>query len=101
MEKFCLFSIHEYMDMYPRDHVQTFIATDEETIKKEAIRFAQHMNQNYSGGTTKFIKVMTKEEAKAHVDKLVEDEKLHPQPDSDDFISEVTELFNKCYDENY
>ena len=100
MEKFCLFKIHEYMDMYPRDHVQTFIATDEETIKKEAIRFAQHMNQNYSGGTTKFIKVMTKEEAQAHVDKLAEHERLHPQADSEDFMKGIRMIFDKCYSSN-
>ena len=99
MEKFCLFRVHEYMDMYPRDHVQTIIAEDEETIRKEAIRFAQHMNQNYSGGTTTFIKVMSKEEAQAHVDKLADYEKNHPQPDSEDFMNGIMKLFNKCYNE--
>jgi hypothetical protein len=81
MELFCKFKVHEYMDMYPRDHVRTFIAEDEEAIKKEAIRYAQHMNQNYSGGTTRFIKVMTKEEAEAHVKSICDYEDKHPQPD--------------------
>lgn len=97
MELFCKFEVHEYMDMYPRDHVRTFIAKDEETIKKEAIRYAQHMNQNYSGGTTRFIKVMTKEEAEAHVKSICDYEDKHPQPDSEEFKQEMWNLFYKCY----
>ena len=97
MEKFCLFKVHEYMDMYPSDHVQTMIAEDEEAIKKEAIRFAQHMNQNYSGGTTRFIKVRTKEEAEAHVKSICDYEDKHPQPDSEEFKQEMWNLFYKCY----
>ena len=100
MEKFCLFKVHEYMDMYPRDHVRTFIADDEEGIKKEASRFAQHMNQNYSGGTTTFIKVMDKDEAQTHVNKLADYEKNHPKPDSEEFMEGVRNLFNKCYSNN-
>ena len=97
MELFCKFEVHEYMDMYPRDHVRTFIAEDEEAIKKEAIRYAQHMNQNYSGGTTRFIKVMTKEEAEAHVKSICDYEDKHPQPDSEEFKQKMWNLFYKCY----
>ena len=97
MELFCKFEVHEYMDMYPRDHVRTFIAEDEEAIKKEAIRYAQHMNQSYSGGTTRFIKVMTKEEAEAHVKSICDYEDKHPQPDSEEFKQEMWNLFYKCY----
>jgi len=98
MEKFCEFKIHEYMDMYPEKWVRTFIAEDEEAIKKSAIRYAQDMNRNYSGGTTTFIKVMSKEEAKAHIDSLIAKEKKHWQDDSQEFIDNITKLFNKCYD---
>lgn len=97
MELFCKFEVHEYMDMYPIDHVRTFIAEDEQAIKKEAIRYAQHMNQNYSGGTTRFIKVMTKEEAEAHVKSICDYEDKHPQPDSEEFKQEMWNLFYKCY----
>ena len=96
MEKFCLFKVHDYMDMYPRDHVRTFIADDEESIRKEAIRYAQHMNREYSGGTTKFIKVMSKDEAKKHIDKLIAEEMREVHPDHE-FIEQVTVLYNKCY----
>jgi hypothetical protein len=97
MELFCKFEVHEYMDMYPRDHVRTFIAEDEEAIKKEAIRYAQHMNQNYSGGTTRFIKVMTKEEAEAHVKDVIAYEDAHPQEDSEDFKKEMLDILHRCY----
>lgn len=86
------------MDMYPRDHVRTFIADDEESIRKEAIRYAQHMNREYSGGTTKFIKVMSKDEAKKHIDKLIAEEMREAHPDHE-FIEQVTALYNKCYNE--
>jgi hypothetical protein len=85
------------MDMYPENIVRTFISEDEETIRKEAIRFAQHMNRNYSGGTTKFIKVMTKEEAEAHVKSVCDYEDKHPQPDSEEFKQKMWNLFYKCY----
>lgn len=98
MEKFCLFKVHDYMDMYPRDHVRTFIADDEESIRKEAIRYAQHMNREYSGGTTKFIKVMSEDEAKKHIDKLIAEEMKEAHPDHE-FIEQVTTLYNKCYNE--
>lgn len=63
MEKFCLFEIHEYMDMYPSNEVRTFKGADEDEITLHALYWADHMTRNYSGGTTRFVKVMTKVEA--------------------------------------
>ena len=98
MEKFVKFERHEYMDMYPEAHVRTFIADDMEGIVNEAKKWADYMNSNYSGGTCRFEKVMTTEEAKAHVDSLVDYEKKHWQDDSQEFIDKITNLYNKCYE---
>lgn len=43
MELFCQFRVHDYMDEYPEKHVRSFVANDEESIRKEAIKYAQHM----------------------------------------------------------
>ena len=100
MELFCQFEVHDYMDEYPRKHVRTFIANDEESIRKEAIKYAQHMNKYYSGGTTKFIKVMNKDEAEAHIKEICEYEDQHSQEDSETWKQEMWDLYNKCYNEN-
>jgi len=100
MELFCQFEVHDYMDEYPRKHVRTFIANDEEAIRKEAIKYAQHMNRNYSGGTTTFIKIMNKEEAEAHIKEVCDYEDQHPQEDSSEFKDKIVSLFNKCYNES-
>lgn len=97
MERFCQFEVHDYMDMYPRKHVRTFIADDEEAIRKEAIKYAQHMNKHYSGGTTKFIKVMDIYEAEKHIMEVIHYEENHPQEDSDTFIQEMWTIYHRCY----
>lgn len=97
MEKFCQFEVHDYMDMYPRKHVRTFVAEDEEAIKKEAIKYAQHMNKLYSGGTTKFIKVMDVHDAEAHIKQVIEDEEKHPQEGSAAFIQKIWNIYYRCY----
>lgn len=43
MEKFCLFEIHEYMDMYPSSEVRTFKGADESEITANAVDWAAKM----------------------------------------------------------
>ena len=86
MEKFVKFQTHDYMDMYPCDYVRTFIADDLGSIKLEAIKYAQHMNQNYSGGTTKFIRVMDAQEAKSFIDGEIAKEKENWVSDSQELL---------------
>jgi hypothetical protein len=88
------------MDEYPSKHVRSFVANNEESIRKEAIKYAQHMNRNYSGGTTTFVKVMNKEEAEAHIKEICAYEDQHPQEDSETWKQEMWDLYNKCYNEN-
>lgn len=63
MEKFCLFEVHEYMDMYPHKEVRTFKGEDKSDIITKANDWANKMTQNYSGGPTRFVKIMTRDEA--------------------------------------
>ena len=88
------------MDEYPWKYVRSFVADDEESIRKEAFKYAQYMNRAYSGGTTTFIKVMNKEEAEAHIKEICEYEDQHPKEDSEAWKQEMWDLYNKCYNEN-
>lgn len=97
MELFCEFSVHEYMDEYPRKHVQTFIGESKEDIESKAKEWATQMTLAYSGGPTTFIRVMNKQEAEAHIDELIAYEDANPQPDSEEFKQEIMSIFNKCY----
>lgn len=97
MKRFCKFELHEYMDAYPQEHIRVFGGESEEDIENNCREFAKGMTNNYSGGPTKFIKIMSTEEAKAHIDTLTEYEKQHPQPDSEEFLSNMNELYNECY----
>ena len=100
MEKFCRFELHEYMDMYPQEKVVTFKGETEEEIVSNAQKWASDMTKNYSGGPTRFIKVMSAEEAKVHIDKQIAYEHNHWQDDSEDWIEELNRLYNKCYGES-
>ncbi len=99
MEKFCRFELHEYMDMYPQEKVVTFKGETEEEIASNAQKWASDMTKNYSGGPTRFIRVMSAEEAKAHIDKQIAYENNHWQDDSQEWIDKLNTLYNKCYGE--
>ena len=99
MRKFIEFEVHDYMDMYPRG---SFRAMEE----SEAQHFADHMNKNYSGGTTRFVRVLTKEEATQHVLKEIKSVIKEPTVTLSDgsldsvdveFIATLLEEFEKCY----
>ena len=87
------------MDTYPRS---SFRAMEE----SEAQNFADYMNKNYSGGTTKLVRVLTKEEATQHVLKEIKSvinrpTITHPDGSLDSvdvkFISTLIEELEKCY----
>lgn len=89
-EKFQEFSVHEYMDEYPRQEVRVM-------TKEQAVEFADHMNKNYSGGTTKYVGEMNYAQAFEHTVKMVRNELTNTQDDSLDFITNICEKFIKCY----
>ena len=99
MRIFVEFEVHDYMDMYPRS---SFSAMEE----SEAQGFADYMNKNYSGGTTRLVRVLTKEEATQHVLNEIKDvinlikklyEELKDIPAEDlqkEFIGKLAEIIH-------
>ena len=99
MRKFVEFEIHDYMDMYPRS---SYRAMEE----SEAQNFADHMNKNYSGGTTRFVRVLTKEEAIQHTLNEIRSVVKRPTVTTSDgsldsvdveFITNILKELEKCY----
>ena len=99
MRRFVEFEVHDYMDMYPRS---SFRAMEE----SEAQNFADYMNKNYSGGTTKLVRVLTKEEAAQHVLKEIKSVIKRPTVTRSDgsldsvdveFITKILKELESCY----
>jgi len=97
MELFCKFSVQSPMDMYPTNHVRTFIADSEDNIRKAAIKWADQMNHMPCSEHTTFVKIMNKEEAEAHIKDVIAYEDAHPQEDSEDFKKEMLDILHRCY----
>ena len=99
MRRFVEFEIHDYMDMYPQS---SFRAMEE----SEAQNFADYMNKNYSGGTTRLVRVLTKEEATQHVLKEIKSVIKRPTVTRSDgsldsvdveFITKILKELESCY----
>lgn len=99
MKKFHVIQIHDYMDMYPRKQV---ICLEEDKIQD----WCKEMNLAYSGGTTTFVKTMSKEEALSYcideIDKIINNpivSKDNGDLDSIDVedIKKVINLFKQSY----
>lgn len=65
------FETQDYMDMYPNKEVRAFKAESVEVITQKAILWAKAMNENYSGGTTTFKKVMSQTESIQFISKRI------------------------------
>ena len=96
MEKFVEFELHEYMDMYPQKQVITMKGENLEQITENSREYAKQMTKHYSGGPTRFIKVMSAKEARMYLDTEIAKIK-RPDSADKDWIEEVNKLFNKCY----
>lgn len=99
MRKFIEFEIHEYMDMYP---YSSFMAMEE----FEAQGFADRMNKYYSGGTTRFVRALTKEEAVQYTLNQIKDIVQNPTTTTKDgslasmdvdLIKNIISELDKCY----
>ena len=98
MQKFCEFSLHEWMDEFPQKKVHVFMGDTLESIETKCKVFAADLSRNYSGGPTKFIKIMNAEEAKAFVEEKCAYEDAHPQEDSEEFKTNLKKLWSECYE---
>jgi hypothetical protein len=97
MKRFCEFSLHDYMDLKPREEILMFAGNSSEDIVKICKEYAEHMNTIYSGGTTTFVKVLSKEEAKLWVNEIAQRELL--SDDSEELITSIKNKFKECYGE--
>lgn len=79
------------MDEFPTTQVMTFESTE------KAQEYVKHMQENYSGGTTKLLEEMDLNEALEYVHKCFKEETEHPQEDSKEFLERVTKAFKDCY----
>lgn len=70
MKKFVEFEVYEYMDMYPSKVIRIFEGVNFYEIQSAAISWAKEMTDTYSGGPTRFVKILDKSEA---VELLVSD----------------------------
>lgn len=97
MKKFVEFSLHEYMDKFPRQQVRVWEGETIEAIKTEAKAWAKQMTELYSGGPTSFVKVWTKEEAREWIDRNKAQIGEDPSSEDKEWIDSVEEAFYTCY----
>lgn len=90
MKKFQKFEFHDYMDMRPRTEIRA-------CSKEQATAYIAHMKERWHSGTSKYIGEMSAKEAFEHVVKTVIKEMKNPQPDTDEFIKNLTKQFVECY----
>lgn len=64
MKRFVEFSLHEYMDEHPTQQVLIMEGKNLEAIENTSKEYAADISKVYSGGSTSFVKVWTKEEAR-------------------------------------
>lgn len=99
MKRFVQYEVHDYMDFYPRVEVRVFSGESVENIMSNAQEWAKKMNEMYSGGTTKIIKVMDIEDAGKHCASLIKGERDNPQEDSEEFLAHLGKAFQECYEQ--
>ena len=97
MKKFVEFSLHEYMDEFPRQQVRVWEGDTIEAIKTEAKAWAKQMTELYSGGPTSFVKVWTKEETREWIDRNKAQIGEDPSSEDKEWINMVEDAFYTCY----
>ena len=97
MKKFVEFSLHEYMDMYPTQQVRIMEGENLEAIESASKEFAAGMSKVYSGGSTSFAKVWTKEEAREWIDRNKAQIGEDPSSEDKEWIDGVEDAFYTCY----
>lgn len=96
IKRFCLFELHEYMDMYPTKEVRMYEGKDEADIARQAQEFAKYMTEAYSGGPTHYIRIMSAEEAQKYVQDTINEEK-RLYPGETEYIDKAINMYNESY----
>ena len=90
MKKFIKFECHDYMDMKPHYDIQVM-------SEEKAKEYAKYMNENYSGGTTRFHSVLTAKEVEEFIIKEIKKPNFHCNSVDLEWFAKVTKLFVECY----
>lgn len=98
MKRFVQFSVHEYMDMYPRTETRIFEGESLESISIKAKEWAENMTAFYSGGPTTFEGILTEEEAFNWLKKEIQSIK-YPCKEDFEWIKKTIDAINECYPE--
>lgn len=102
------FETYDYMDEKPCKEVRAFKDESVEVITQEAIRWAKSMNENYSGGTTTFKKVLSQMESIQLITKNIAQTLKHPnvtRTDGDldsvdvDYLKEISSILEELVKE--
>lgn len=98
MKRFVQFSVHEYMDMYPRTEMRIYEGDSLESITALAKKWAENMTKVYSGGPTTFEGVLTAQEAFDWFKKEVQSMK-YPCKSDLEWIKKIIDAITECYPE--
>lgn len=97
MKRFVEFSLHEYMDEHPTQHVRIMEGENLEAIEKASKETAENVSKLYSGGPTSFVKVWTKEETREWIDRNKAQIGEDPSSEDKEWIDSVESAFYTCY----
>ena len=97
MKRFVEFSLHEYMDEHPTQQVLIMEGKNLEAIESTSKEYAADISKVYSGGSTSFVKVWTKEEAREWIDKNKAQIGKDPSSEDKEWINSIEDIFYTCY----
>lgn len=97
MKRFVEFSLHEYMDEYPTQQVLIMEGKNLEAIESTSKEYAADISKVYSGGSTSFVKVWTKEEAREWIDRNKAQIGEDPSSEDKEWINSIEDIFYTCY----
>lgn len=98
MKRFVKFSVHEYMDMYPRTEMRIYEGDSLESITTKAKEWAENMTKAYSGGPTTFEGILTGQEAFDWLKKEIRSMK-YPCKSDLEWIKKTIDAITECYPE--
>ena len=97
MKKFVEFSLHEYMDEHPTQQVLIMEGKNLEAIESTSKEYAADISKVYSGGSTSFVKVWTKEEAREWINRNKAQIGEDLSSEDKEWINSIEAIFYTCY----
>ena len=97
MKRFVEFSLHEYMDEHPTQQVLIMEGKNLEAIESTSKEYAADISKVYSGGSTSFVKVWTKEEAREWINRNKAQIGKDPSSEEKEWIDSIEDIFYTCY----